>query len=264
MMRRRFASLLVATSLVAAASAHAQTNGQVNVTLTGAQGPDGQALIANFYYISPYTGTISPATVPATKLNTVTVALNCVDFYHDVTIGESWVANDNDIGTLMNMENGTPGQQAQATADLALTRYDNLTLYEQMAYLTTFYQTDNNNVQEADAIQTAIWWLAADESHAIPPTPNPTVVEGDTNLGDTSNLDTGYWINLAEKTAPTNASFYQYFNILSGTETDNAGPQEFIIDPTPEPGTMVLFATGLLGVVGAGVRTRRRSAKSAS
>ena len=243
-MRFGFASLFAATTLALAATAQGQVVD--NVKLTEPYAPGQAALIANFYYVSPYSGEVGP--VNQSLASDPTVALNCVDFFHDVTIGEVWTADVTNLGAAA--ASGNP------TAALSYTRYDNLQLYEEMAYLTTFYSTDGGNATEADAIQTAIWWLAYDAGATPEPLYNNNpVIEGNTNTSDTSVLQTGYWLNVAAS-APTAAAYYNQFNILSGTGNPGSTAQEFIYS-TPEPGTLVLLATGLL-ILGVGATRARR------
>src|SRR3954468_6488754 len=97
----RFRSLALAASLMIAGSvsASAQTT---TVKITGASIPgatavtSGSATAGSYpagtpnFYVSPYAGLINYNTTTGTGTN---VALNCVDYFHHVSIGDVWTAN---------------------------------------------------------------------------------------------------------------------------------------------------------------------------
>src|SRR2546430_1285824 len=84
MTRLRLKTLLAGLALFAATRAHAQNN----IQLTEPYAPGGGAVTAFGYYMSPYSGAV----------NGVLKRLNCVDFFHDVFVGEQWTANITNLG----------------------------------------------------------------------------------------------------------------------------------------------------------------------
>jgi hypothetical protein len=95
-------------------------------TFTGVNGAS-----AFGYYVGPYSGTV----------NGNPVTFYCVDFANHVDLGQTWLANLTPI-------DGSSG--------LGNTRYGNLTLYQEAAWLTTQYATNPNDYAD---IQATIWQL---------------------------------------------------------------------------------------------------------
>ena len=128
-----------------------------------------------------------------------------------------------------------------------------LAAYEKVAWLTTQYPTNPaSNPTLSIAIQTAIWTIASNSllnTYAI--APNDVVVDP---LHLTNN--TSYWVSQANSQYNQQAAgFYDGFYIL----TDKSGRLQEFVYSTPEPGTLVLFATGLLLVAGFVVKGRRNA-----
>jgi hypothetical protein len=105
---------------------------------------------------------------------------------------------------------------------------------------------------ETIAIQSAIWNLFT------PSAPEPTVTSSTPNRQNSS-----WWISQAQAHYATSGLNYDYFYALTDVNANNQtidpktgktysveSKQEFLIHVTPEPGTLVLFATGLVGMVG--------------
>ena len=223
-MRSRIAALALTMSLGFAAPASAST--QFTFLNPG-------TVTAFGYYVGQYNG-YEGAPVNANVL------LNCVDFFHHIANGDVWQANLTSLGSSAGI--GTT------------TRFNNLTLYRQAAWLTTQYATAPNNATVGD-IQATIWNLFTGPT--TPPAPS-------------SNA----WLlaSQAYVAANTSSSTYQNFWVVSDVNThlangaDNPNSvQEFIIYddtfnpnvvPTPEPATLMLVATGISGI--AGIRIRRR------
>jgi hypothetical protein len=295
-MKLSIATLVLGGSFALSATTQAQGVDSVklvnpgNITTgSGVNGIDGYA--GGNYYVSPYVGLAGPTT--QLLANDPTVSLNCVDFFHDVTQGETWIANVTNIGTAAaagpganadlsntrlysdSVANGSGGRAAGSDAGASINL---LQVYEEEAFLTTQYANDGGNAAEANAIQTAIWWVASGIAGA-PEQGGSVYVQGDAGVDpfteltnptyDASNQNTSYWITYAENNAPTNASYYNQFSILSETGITSTGmnnAQEYIVQTsTPEPGTLVLFATGLMMMVGVGAtRSRRKASAGAS
>jgi hypothetical protein len=256
MTRLRFGSFLAGLVLVPATTALAQT-----VVLTQPYAPGASAMTAFGYYMSPYSGTV----------NGVTQRLNCVDFFHDVFVGEVWTATSTNLGAatldnslLSNTRDGSSGGYASLA--------DVLTIYQQAAWLTDQYAANPaSDPNQSVAIQTAIWSIV--DNGPTSPANQKYINTGDfwSNGGQVGSIvntgvgSTGYWIDRAQtEYATKSAGYYNKFDILLGTGSPGVGAQEFLYSTptvTPEPGTLVLIGSGLIGIAGF-ARIRRRKAQA--
>jgi hypothetical protein len=205
MRRKRFA-LLLAASLLFASRVEAQTS----FTFTS-----GGTVTAYGYYVGNYSGLMGTAKVPVT--------LNCVDFFHEVYVGETWSANLTNLGT---------------ASTGVTTRFADLTLYREAAWLTTQYA--GKSATEIGLIQATVWNL----------------------FGNTGITGSGYWLSQAQ----ANYASLNFSNIYVVTDVNknNANSvQEFVMVSTPEPATFVLFGTGLTSIIGVGLKRRKRAVDAA-
>lgn len=216
---------------MAAASALAGTDTVVFV--------NGGSNVGSGYYLSPYTGTITP-----TGGQTSTVALYCDDFNDEVTNGQTWsayvtsVLSSNLSNTLFGVTNPNP---ASPTGN---------TLYEEEAYLATQIQTNfsANNLSAIEAIQDAMWVLT-DASTTVPNYNNATVQN---------------WITLAAADVSnyqnTGTSTVNYASWYVLSDVNKSDPHQEFLFQAPEPATMALAGCGLLAVYFAGARRKKQSA----
>ena len=221
-MRSRIAALALTLSFGVAAPASASTQ----FTFL-----NGGTVTAFGYYVGQYAG------YEAAPVN-ANVVLNCVDFFHHIQNGEVWDANLTSLGS--------------STGIGTVTRFNNLTLYRQAAWLTTQYAAAPNAATVGD-IQATIWGLF---------------------YGGTPTPSSNAWLTAAQNyvaATPSSSAFQNFWvvtdvnaHLANGADNPNS-VQEFIIYddtfnpnvvPTPEPATLMLVATGIAGI--AGVRIRRR------
>lgn len=132
----------------------------------------------------------------------------CVDFTHDITGGKTWYADALSLSS--------------PASAFGTTRGDNKTAYLEMAWLVTQMEAATSNTTKAE-FQWAIWSISGGVS---------PYSQSNTMVGEAlAAVEGGYKGNGWEILTPIGSY-----------------GQEFLVASTPEPSTMLLFGTGLLGL----------------
>ena len=223
-MRSRCAALALLASLFLAAPAQASTQ----FTFV-----NGGSITAFGFYVGQYSGVMGPgAGTPVT--------LNCVDFFHEVSFGQTWQANLTSLATGVGV--GTT------------TRSSDLNAYRRAAWLTTQYTV---NPSETANIQATIWNLF--HGNGTPPAATGPTDWYAASLANSNFAATGFYV-------VTDVNFRYTSGPNAGQDNPNS-VQEFIIyDPnavnpvvsTPEPASIIMLGTGFLGLAGVSIRRRKR------
>jgi len=233
----------------------------MNMTLTSAGGPGG--FNADGGYTYPYDFTINDTTTGTTAYN---IALICDDYGDEVTINESWTATSQ---TLAAAATGTT--YLSANTDLVSDGILTSSISTTQAYYAAGYlfqelmNFPSLTAAESETFNVAIWDLFSQAAYTNNPgQTNSTVlgypqspaqlIQAAVNATNPGGTPTDLTPNIVVYTP--NLS-----NPITGACSDPAckQPQEYFGE-VPEPASLLLLGTGLLGMVGF---MRRRSSRNA-
>jgi PEP-CTERM motif-containing protein len=161
-------------------------------------------------YVYPYT----------LQIGSNTYAAICDDYNHEVWVGETWTAN---IYSFSQYQSGRFGNEG-------------LQNYQEAAWLLS--QIPTAGASEIGDINFAVWSIF---------TPGVPV------QSQTGSLDgSAYW--LTQATIAANNNFYgmnfSNYRIVTPTDNGTGSPQEYLIATAPEPSSLLMLGTGLIGIAG--------------
>ena len=197
------------------------------------------------------------------KLDEVSVYLFCSDLNHVFYWNIGYTVNLTPIyGDIQHRT--YYGPVAGDDWEIYNDQYTAVQRYMMAAWLTTQYAPffanwENENKKQAAGIQSAIWWLLLPKNHGYPDWKTP--------YWGRDNSYTDIWLSKATDAIKqpdydeASDPFYRYFRIVSplnpNYKNTSQVPQEFIVQVTPEPATLLLLG-GMLIWVGLGMERRRR------
>jgi hypothetical protein len=227
-----------ATTLAAQTPVTFKLEGQAILADAGATPQPTVSFGGNTYYSSPYSGAFELGT--SGNFGSPFLVW-CVDYLHESNFGDVYDAVVSPLtGNLSDTRDGNAGRNQ----------------YDWAAYLagtmSLNWSISANRTHDVE-VQEAMWYAVSGGAFTL----SGTVLS---NLG----LSTGFYNNAA----PTNSgNGWALIDGVSDTfDRNGAAEQEFLVynppgvplEVTPEPATLSLMGTGLAGVIGMGLRRRKK------
>lgn len=175
-------------------------------------------------YVGPYTAQVT--SLPGQPI----IDVFCVDYFHDITPGTTWTAYTSSLSGNLSLTRlaGEGSSTVQKT-------------YLEAAWLAS--QFASNPTTSWGDIDNAIWYITA------PP--------GSFGAPDAAAMN---WVSMAMASyGSVNPNSWEVLTDVTawnGSTYTNGGTQEYLVNVTPEPGSIILFGTGLVGIVLGGVVKR--------